>query len=360
MKSLSTEQPLRRKRAKRARSTAAPSAEASVVTLDMVAKAAGVSPSTVSRILNGTAVVSPEKQKAVDAAIAKLRFRPNPVARGLAGGRTLSIGVVTQTISSPFYGEALHGIEEQLEKAGYIPLFVSGHWQEAEERKAIDALLSRRVDGVIVLAGRISNPALQAYAKKVPMVVVGRNVKGPRLFSFGFDNRAGGLLATRHLVECGHRRIAFIAGDRAHQDALDRESGYRDALQQGGIGFDPALVVTGDFTEFGGLQAVNELLDRRVPFTAIFAANDQSAIGAALGLYRRQVRVPDDVSLVGFDDVAPAKFSIPPLTTVRQSVYEIGHQAAAAMLALLGNSTPEVTLPQPQLVPRESTRRVLR
>ena len=123
----------------------------------MVAQLAGVSPSTVSRILNGTATVSDEKKRAVDAAIERLRFRPNPVARGLAGGRTLSIGVVTQTINSPFYGEALRGIEDKLESAGYIPIFVSGHWHEAGERKAFEALLSRRVDGVIVLAGRLPN-----------------------------------------------------------------------------------------------------------------------------------------------------------------------------------------------------------
>jgi LacI family transcriptional regulator len=330
------------------------------VTLEMVASAAGVSPSTVSRILNGTASVSAAKQAAVDEAIKKLGFKPNPVARGLAGGRTLSIGVLTQTISSPFYGEALHGIEDELERAGYIPLFVSGHWQEAEERKAIDALLSRRVDGLIVLAGRLSNPTLQAYAKQLPMVVVGRNLKGPRLFSLGFDNEAGGLLATQHLIECGHTRIAFIAGDRAHEDALEREAGYRRALKLAGIAFDPDLVIPGDFTEASGMLAVNHLLEQRLPFTAIFAANDQMAIGAALGLYRRNVRVPDDVSLVGFDDLAPAKFAIPPLTTVRQSVYEMGSQAALAMLELLRGAKPASTLPPPTLVPRESTRRISR
>jgi LacI family transcriptional regulator len=326
----------------------------------MVAKAAGVSPSTVSRILNGTAAVHESKQQAVEAAIARLGFQPNPVARGLAGGRTLSIGVVTQTISSPFYGEALHGIEDGLETRGYMPLFVSGHWHESEERKAIEALLSRRVDGVIVLAGRVSNAALQAYAKRVPMVVVGRDLAGPRLFSFGFENRAGGALATRHLIECGHERIAFIAGDPVHEDALERLAGYREALEQAGLAFDPKLVVPGDFTEAGGLRAVNQLLDERQRFTAIFAANDQSAIGAALGLHRRQVRVPDDVSLVGFDDVAPAKFSIPPLTTVRQSIYEMGRLAADAVLTQVAGGRPAVALPPLQLVQRESTRRVLR
>ena len=330
------------------------------VTLEHVAREAGVSPSTVSRILNGTASVSSAKQAAVDEAIRRLRFRPNPVARGLAGGRTLSVGVLTQTISSPFYGEALHGIEDRLEQAGYIPLFVSGHWREADERKAMEALLSRRVDGLIVLAGRMPNADLESVSRTVPLVVVGRDVAGPGLFSLNFDNRAGGLVATRHLIECGHTRIAFIAGDMAHQDALERQAGYREALEAAGLNFDPALVMPGDFTEAGGLMAVNRLLESRLPFTAIFAANDQTAIGAALGLYRKNVRVPDDVSLVGFDDLAPARYSIPPLTTVRQSVYEMGSQAANAMLDMLHGRTPAVELPPPELVPRESTRRVLR
>lgn len=333
---------------------------AGAVTLEMVAREAGVSPSTVSRILNGSAAVSEAKKLAVDEAIRKLRFRPNPVARGLAGGRTLSVGVLTQTISSPFYGEALHGIEDSLEQAGYIPLFVSGHWQEAGERKALEALLSRRVDGLIVLAGRLANPDLEAYSRSVPMVVVGRGLSGPGLFSLEFDNRAGGLLATRHLIECGHTRIAFIAGDTAHQDALERQAGYCEALESAGIAFDPALVMPGDFTEAGGLLAVNRLLESRTSFTGIFAANDQTAIGAALGLYRKNVRIPDDVSLVGFDDLAPARYAIPPLTTVRQSVYEMGCQAARAMLDLLRGDPPTVALPPPQLVPRESTRRVIR
>lgn len=353
MKALST-------RRKRSPATTSSANASGVVTLEMVAQAAGVSPSTVSRILNGTASVSLDKKQAVDAAIKQLDFRPNPVARGLAGGRTLSIGVLTQTISSPFYGEALRGIEDRLESDGYIPIFVSGHWHEAGERKAFEALLSRRVDGVIVLAGRLPNRVLQRYAKALPMVVVGRQLQGPGLFSLEFDNRTGGRLATQHLIECGHTRIAFIAGDPAHQDALDRQGGYRDALDAAGIAFDPALVLPGDFTEASGLMAVGRLLEGRVQFTAIFAANDQSAIGAALGLYRKNVRIPDDVSLVGFDDLAPAKFAIPPLTTVRQSVYEMGSQAAAAMLDLLRGVLPEAELSPPQLVPRESTRRVLR
>lgn len=345
---------------RRTRSTSKATGADAPVTLEQVALKAGVSPSTVSRILNGTAAVSPEKQQAVEDAIEQLGFRPNPVARGLAGGRTLSVGVVTQTISSPFYGEAMYGIEGVMEQAGYVPLFVSGNWQEADERKAIETLLARRVDGLIVLAGRLPNAALLRYARELPMVVVGRQLRGPQIFSLNFENTLGARLATQHLVDLGHRRIAFLSGDLAHGDAVERLRGYEQALKDSGIPFDPALVVQGDFTEPSGLLGVMRLLDDGAPFTALFASNDQMAFGALLALHRRGLRVPDDISLVGFDDVSVAKYALPPLTTVRQSVYELGTGAARAMLALLRAETPSANLPPPELVVRESTRRRMR
>ena len=329
-------------------------------TLSMVAQAAGVSPSTVSRILNGTARVHADKEAAVRAAIEDLGFSPNPVARGLAGGRTASIGVLTQTVSSPFYGEAHLGIEAALREEGYIPLFVSGHWAESEERKALEELMSRRVDGLIVLAGRLSDRALQSYGKQVPMVVLGRKISGARVRSLSFDNRSGAHMATRHLVEMGHRRIAYIAGDTDHEGAVERLEGYRSAMREAGLPVEPRLIVQGDFTEAGGMLAVNRLLDGQVPFTAIACSNDQTAIGALLALHRRNIRVPDDVSIVGFDDVAPARFSIPPLTSVHLSVYEAGEAAARAVLRLLAGDSLVEALPEPRLAMRESTRRLAR
>ncbi len=343
----------KRSRAPSAAETAAP---ATTVTLEMVAAAAGVSPSTVSRILNGTARVSDDKRAAVDAAIARLGFRPNPVARGLAGGRTLSIGVVTQAINSPFYGEGLRGIEDELGPHGYMPLFVSGHWTAADEQRCIDMLLARRVDGMIMFTGRLPDRALVAAARQVPIVVTGRQLDGPNLFSLNFDNVEGARLATRHLIELGHRRIVHITGDRQHADAVEREQGYRLALKEAGLPVDPALAVPGNFLESSGLMALNHLVESRIDFSAVFAANDQTAVGVALGLYRKGLRVPDDVSLVGFDDVAGSQYSTPPLTTVRQPIYELGRLSAQAMLALLRGERPEVSLPPPQLVPRESTR----
>jgi len=328
------------------------------VTIGMVAQAAGVSASTVSRVLNGTAVVSDVKKQAIDEAITTLGFVPNPMARGLAGGRTFSVGVVTQALDSPFYGAAMRGIEDELLPAGYNALFVSGHWNAVAESHCIDVLQSRRVDGIVVLTGRLTDQALKAYAKNQPLVVTGRTVKAPGLFTLNFDNFLGGRLATQHLIQLGHRRIAFIAGDADHPDANERLRGYRAALEAAGIDFDQALVVPGEYLELSGLLAVDRLLETNQRFTAIFAANDQMAVGAALGLKRRSLRVPEDVSIVGFDDLPTSQYAIPPLTSVQQPAYELGRLAASAMLQLLANAKPTVEVPAPRLVARESSRRL--
>jgi LacI family transcriptional regulator len=329
-----------------------------VVTLEMVSVLAGVSPSTVSRILNGTAIVSPEKKQAVDDAIAALGFVPNPVARGLAGGRTLSIGVVTQAIDSPFYGAALRGIEDTLDPAGYSPLFVSGHWNAEVEARCVDILRSRRVDGIIVLTGRLSDQALKSYAKSLPVVVTGRSISGPGLFSLNFDNFEGGRLATQYLTDLGHERIAFISGDVEHPDANERLRGYRAALKAAGIAIDTNLVVPGGFHEADGLQAVNHLLSKGQRFSAIFAANDQMALGALLGLHGHSLRVPEDISLVGFDNLPNSMYATPPLTTIDQPAFELGQLAASAMLSLLAGEKPAIEVPAPRLIARESCRRL--
>ena len=323
----------------RARRKGGASSDSGKVTLEMVAAAAGVSPSTVSRILNGTAVVADEKRAAVDEAIARLGFVPNPVARGLAGGRSLSIGV-----------------EEELDRAGYSPLFVSGHWSAAREAQCIQTLQARRVDGIIVLTGRLSDAALAQHAQSLPVVVTGRDLVAPQLYSLNFDNFEGARLATHHLLSLGHRRIAFISGDSRHPDAKERLRGYRAALAAAEVAFEPALVLPGQYTEDSGRMAVEHLLDSREPFTAIFAANDQMAFGAGLALHRRHLRVPEDVSLVGFDDVASALYAIPPLSTVHHPVYELGQAAAQAMLQLLAGEVPTAALPAPRFISRESSR----
>ena len=325
-------------------------------TLTMVAERAGVSPSTVSRILNGTAQVSEEKQALVKAVIKELGFRPDPAARSLAGGRTMSIGVLTQFIDSPYYGEALRGIEDELHKANYVPLFVSGHWNEDEEKNRLFMLQERKVDGIIVLTGKLADETLIEMAAKIPVVVTGRRLSGAGLFSIDFDNSEGASLAVRHLHALGHRRVAFISGPLDHPDAAQRLQGYRAEVNLRGMEIDEDLVEVSDYQEAGGFRAMNNLLSARVQFTAVIAANDQMAYGARLALHRSGLRVPEDVSLIGFDDLPHSAFTLPPLTSVRQSVYEIGASAAKAMFDLLNKKNPPSRLVEAELVVRESTR----
>lgn len=325
-------------------------------TLTMVAERAGVSPSTVSRILNGTAQVSEEKQALVKAVIEELGFRPDPAARSLAGGRTMSIGVLTQFIDSPYYGEALRGIEDELHKANYVPLFVSGHWNEDEEKNRLFMLQERKVDGIIVLTGKLADETLMEMAAKIPVVVTGRRLSSTGLFSIDFDNSEGASLAVRHLHALGHQRVAFISGPLDHPDAAQRLKGYREEVNLRGMEIDEDLVEVSDYQEAGGFRAMNNLLSARVQFTAVIAANDQMAYGARLALYRSGLRVPEDVSLIGFDDLPHSAFTLPPLTSVRQSVYEIGASAAKAMFDLLNKKNPPSRLVEAELVVRESTR----
>src|SRR5260221_2553282 len=206
-------------------------------TLRMVAREAGVSASTVSRIINGTVNVSNGLKHAVEAAITKFDFRPNAAARGLALGRTLYIGVIAQAIDSPFYGEGLRGIEACLRHRGYAPLFMSGNWHEEDEERCMREFIARGVDGIIVFAGRLSDAKLKSYAKEVSIVVTGRRLRAPGIFSLQIDDQHGAGLAMRHLIDLGHRKIAFITGSENHPDAMERLGGYRKTLEEAGSHF---------------------------------------------------------------------------------------------------------------------------
>ncbi|HRD84506.1 MAG TPA: substrate-binding domain-containing protein, partial [Rubrivivax sp.] len=237
----------------------------------------------------------------------------------------------------------------------YSALFVSGHWNARHEARCIDTLRARRVDGVIVLTGRLSDATLAGYARSMPVVVTGRRQSAPGLMALDFDNFGGARLAVEHLLGLGHRRIAFISGDMRHPDSKERLRGYRSALEAAGVPLHAALILAGAYTEESGRIAVEQLLDRGERFSAVFAANDQMAYGARLALHRRGLQVPGDVSLVGFDDLASSVYSIPPLTTVHHPIYELGQLAATALLQLLAGERPAPTMPQPRLIAREST-----
>lgn len=327
-------------------------------TVSDIAQLARVSPSTVSRVLTGSSPVHPDKRAAVLAAIEQLNFRPNLNARALVRGKSMAIGILTQSMASQFYGELSQGIEEGLAGSGYHPVFASGQWRHDEERAALNLLVDRQVDGLIILGGDHPDADLRAINAQIPLIAVGRSVDGLGQQCLRVENADGAAAAARHLIALGHRRIAHITGIAAHIDSQERLRGYRQAHHEAGLPLDERLVVEGDFTEQSGALALEALLARGAPFSAIFAANDQMAYGARLALYRRGLRVPEDLSLVGFDDILGSAYTTPPLTTVRQRMLEQGRQAARAILNLIAGEPPGLDPVSTELVIRESTARL--
>ena len=289
--------------------------------------------------------------------IARMGFHPNLHARSLKMGRSMTIGMLAQDIESPFFTRVIRGIEEGLQGSGYAPIIVSGHWNQAEELERVGLLMARRIDGLVILNGDLSDEQVLEIARRQPVVATGRRLEGHNLKTLRLDNEQGGYLAASHLLSLGHRRIAHISGPDDHEDAVDRYAGFVRAHQEYGVEVDPEIVFQGDFLEYGGVLAMTRLLDSGKNFTAVFAANDQSAMGARLALYRRGIRVPEDVSLLGFDDIPVAAYLTPPLTTVRQPFYEIGLYLASTMLSMLGREVGEVAIPSMDLVIRETVKR---
>lgn len=329
------------------------------ITLEQVARLAGVSGSTVSRYLSGANPVAKDKATAIENAIQQLNYRPNLIARGLATGRTMTVGVLTQEVVSSFFNETMRGVEDGLAGHSYEAVYASGHWESDREERRLYSMVGRGVDGVILIQPSIDEDVIERYAQHTPMVVVGHRMASAKVPSLVFDQYQGARLAMQHLLERGHRRIAFISGPAARGDADDRMRAYTDMLGQAGIPFDPQLVASGDYVESGGLAAMHTLLDRAQPFTAVFAANDDSAYGAMLALHRRGLRVPHDISIVGFDDVHHSAYSLPPLTTVKQPLLELGLEAANAIVSMIGgNKLQRVPTHSLELIVRESTQAI--
>lgn len=324
------------------------------ITIQDIAERANVSISTVSRVINSTAPVAPETREKVLGVIAELNYKPNLFAQGLAGGHSRTIGVLTQLIGSPFYDVILRGILKGIDGSGYSPLFADGGWDAEKDLIALNMFIQRQVDGLILLNGHAPEEILIEIASQIPMIIVGRDIPNLKEQCLPFDDFNAAQTATQYLIQSGHQRIAHITGLKNHQDAIERQDGYLMALRDAGIEPNPDLIIEGDFTEPSGVMAVEMLLMRGHIFSAIFAANDQMAYGARLALYRRGLRVPEDVSIIGFDDQAPSAYMIPPLTSIRRPPLEIGEATGQALVNLMQGQS--VTLPKfrSTLIIRES------
>jgi LacI family transcriptional regulator len=304
-------------------------------TIREVAVRAGVSHQTVSRVINKSPFVTAATRTQVLRAIAELDYHPNANAVGLSRDRSDIVGLVVESVTSPFFAQIIAGVEQGLRDHGRHLLLGSTHG--APQIEAITELLhSRRIDGMIVVLPTTSSAdqTQQLVQSGVPTVFVDVH-DDAQANTIGVDNHSGAHSATDYLIRLGHRRIGLITGRSDVLVSQIRVSGYRSALRQHAIRFDPGLIIPGDFSDASGRRAVDQLMALAAPPTAIFACSDEMALGALSALQQRGVNVPDDISVVGYDDIPQASTCHPTLTTVRQPLVEMGQLASHTICRII-------------------------
>lgn len=323
-----------------------------------VAERAGVSVTTVSHVVNNTRKVNPETKDRVEKAMLALGYHPNVVARSLRRGQTQTIGVILPDNTNPFFAEVVRGIEDSSFFQGYSIILCNSDNDLEKERLYTNVLMEKQVDGVIFVAAGLSGRNIENLAKLgVPFVLVDRRVPQIEADYVLADNQGGGFKAADHLIGLGHRAIACLAGPEGVALSSERVEGYRQALEVVGIPFDPGWVVEGDFQYQAGYTSARKLFSSQKTPTAIFACNDLMAIGVYRWAHERGLRIPGDLSIVGFDDIRLAAFTNPPLTTVKQSKHEMGSIAARLLLERMAQPDlpPRLEILETQLIVRGST-----
>ncbi|KAB8305313.1 HTH-type transcriptional regulator GalR [Erwinia endophytica] len=328
-----------------------------MATIKDVAKLAGVSVATVSRVINNSPKASAYSRQAVNHAMEQLQYHPNANARALAQQSTETIGLVVGDVSDPFFGALVKAVEQVAYEIGHFLLIGNGYHNEQKERQAIEQLIRHRCDALVVHTKKIPDSDLIPLMQQIPgMVLINRTLPGFEQRCIALDDRYGAWLATRHLIQLGHQNIAYVCSTHSISDAENRLQGYYDALREHNLPCNDRLVSLGEPDEVGGEQAMTELLGRGKPFSAVACYNDSMAAGALAVLSDNGVQVPEEMSLIGFDDVLVSRYVRPRLTTVRYPIVAMAQQAAKLALALANNQhLPEVTnMFSPTLVRRHS------
>ncbi len=313
-----------------------PEQATSAVTIFDVAQAAGVSYATVSRVLNNKAHVKPEKREAVLRAMTRLGYVVNQQARSLAGGRAYVIGLLVPGLVNSYLGTIVRGIDDALDAAQYDLMLYTTHRRKTKEPAYVAAITRGVTDGLLLVLPRDPASYLESLQRQhFPYILIDHQGLGDYHHSVGATNFQGAYTATRHLIELNHQRIGFITGTPDLGCAIDRQAGYQAALAEFGIPCDPALIQVGDFEQPQGFTGAQALLALPEPPTAIFASNDEMAFGVMEAARVHGLRLPDDLSVIGFDDIPQAAHVNPSLTTIHQPLEQMGRVAAETLLKLI-------------------------
>jgi DNA-binding LacI/PurR family transcriptional regulator len=329
---------------------------ASHPTIHDVAARARVSKSLVSMVIRGAPGVSDRRRQAVLRAARELGYRPNAVARSLVQQRSHALGVLLSDMHNPYFAELVDGIQEAAEKGGYRALFITGNRAPRREAEAIETMLELRVDGLILASPVVPAAEMAAASRSVPVVLVARSTRSRGVDSVANDDRAGAALAVEHLVSLGHRRIAHLDGGARAPGAEGRRTGYLTAMRRHRLA-GQARVVRASYTEEGGASGVRTILARGTRPTALFVANDLAAVGALHALEASGLRVPEDVSLVGYDNTSLAGLGHIDLTTIDQPRRRMGGMAVSLLLERMRDGRGEARhiVLSPHLVVRRTT-----
>ncbi|MEW5959209.1 MAG: LacI family DNA-binding transcriptional regulator [Chloroflexota bacterium] len=322
-----------------------------------VAKKANVAPSTISRALQDHPRIGAETKARIRALAEEMGYIPSTVARSLTANQTWTIGMVLATISDPFMGRVVEGVEQVAIEAGFNVFLSTSQNDRQREIAVIDVLQQRRVDGIIVIASHLFDRYRRYFDRvHVPIVMIDEQEPGGVIHAVAVDDGRGARLAVEHLLALGHQRIGYVGVTNRPKSNQYRLKGYQEALKAAGITPDPTLIFTADNIEDHarrGEASVEPLWAAGA--TAIFCYNDMTAIGVLSACYKRGLSVPDNLSVIGFDDIDMAAYTIPPLTTIHQPRFELGQRAMQMILDLLASQTPENQLIPAELVVRQTT-----
>ena len=318
---------------------------------------AQVSHPTVSRALRRSPLVNPQTAERIRKIASEAGYQASAVARGLVTRRTRTIGLVVTTVADPFIGGVVRGVEQTARDLGYNVMLADSNADPVREQKIVQSFAEQRLDGIIVTSSRVGALYLPILEEmRVPIMLVNNQYPGTFVHAVMIKNVEGSRAAVRHLIELGHRRIAYLGDRFGYQSDVERMSGCRQALEAAGIAFQSELAVHGDGRSEGAVEAMNRLLDLEQPPTAVCCYNDMTALGAMHAIRARGLRVPEDISVTGFDDLFFAPYAQPPLTTVRQPMHRMGQLAMENLVKLIsGEESVSHTKVDAELVIREST-----